>query len=481
MKKILLFVLMLLSVFTLFACETTVDINKQLERIIPTEIKSDLVLDTNINGLDVSWYFNGELLTDGKLDQPYLDYARKLPLKAVIGNESYEFEVETESKYEIVSKLYLNTENQTGISKEAYVKGSVSLSNDGTYLNNDLSMKVKGRGNSTWGNPKKPYKIKFDDRVSLLGMKSAKTYVLLAEYNDKSLMRNYVAHKMASMLDVGYKIETRFVELYLNNNYEGFYTLTEQVETDKNKLSIAAGISPTDGFLIELEADDRVGNEGIEDIHWIRVNGRNYVIKSPDVDDFSNQELQIKAKSIKDYLIIVENSIAADTYDQYIDVDSFIDYFLIQELTKNVDSGYSSVYSFKDKNGLLTMGPIWDFDISLGNGDYFDSTYAGFHAYGANHWFTLLMDAPSFRARYILRYNEFYMNILDVIETSIIKVRESTIEERKLNFTRWQIMGEYVWPNPPHMVKADTVEKQDDLLLDYLNARADHLFVAYNK
>lgn len=481
MKKVFLIVLTFVSVLILFGCDTTEGIEKQLERIIPAEIKGDIVLDTKVNGLDVTWYFNGELLTEGTLEQPYLDYARKLPLKAVIGEQSYEFEVETKSKFEIVSKLYLNTMDQASISKEEYVKGSVSLSNDGTYLNNDLSMKVKGRGNSTWGNPKKPYKIKFDERVSLLGMKSAKTYVLLAEYNDKSLMRNYVAHKMASMLDVGYKIETRFVELYLNNNYEGFYTLTEQVETDKNKLNIAAGISPTDGFLIELEADERVGNEGIEDIHWIRVNDRNYVIKSPEVDDFSKEELRIKAKSIKDYLIMVEKSIAADTYDRHIDVDSFIDYFLIQELTKNVDSGYSSVYSFKDKDGLLTMGPIWDFDISLGNGDYFDSTYEGFHAYGSNHWFTLLMDTLSFKGRYIERYIQFYTEILSDVESSIVKVRESTINERERNFTRWQIMGEYVWPNPPHMVKADTVEKQDDLLLDYLRDRADYLFVTYTK
>ena len=465
--------------FSLIGCETNNTTEEQIKRLLPTEIKGDLVLDQELQGSPITWYYEGNLLIDGQLVQPYLDYSRSTTITALYEGETYTYDIPTKSKYELVSKLLIDTDGEEIVSKDDYVNGKVSLSKNNQTLNQNVTMRIKGRGNSTWNNPKKPYKIKFDERVSLLGMKNAKEYVLLAEYTDKTLMRNYTAHKLASMLEVGYTLDTRFVEVYLNGVYEGFYLLTEQVETDKNKLSIEAEIEANSGFLIELEADDRVGAEGVEDIHWIRVNNKNYVIKSPDTEDYTESELRNKAKSIKDYLLAFEASITNDTYIDYIDVDSFVDYFIVQELTKNVDSGYSSVYSFKDAQGKLTMGPLWDFDISLGNGDYFDSTPQGFHAYGYNQWFTMLFDQDSFKETYINRYNEIYDIYLPILLESIIKVREETLIARELNFTRWAIMGQYVWPNPPHMVEVTTVTGQDDLLYNFLIERADHLKTIY--
>lgn len=479
MKKIMITILMALIGFSLFGCQSENSTKNQIKRLLPTEIKGDLMLDQELKGSPITWYYDGVLLEDGQLIQPYLDYSQTTTVTALYDGQTYSYEIPTLSKYAVVSKLLIDTDGVQITSKDDYVQGKISLSNNNQTLNENVVMRIKGRGNSTWDNPKKPFKIKFDERVSLLGMKNAKEYVLLAEYTDKTLMRNYVAHKLASMLEVGYTLDTRFVEVYLNGVYEGFYLLTEQVETDKNKLSIEAAIDIDSGFLIELEADDRVGAEGVEDIHWIRANNKNYVIKSPDTEDYTENELRDKAKSIKDYLLAFEASITNDTYEDYIDVESFIDYFIVQELTKNVDSGYSSVYSFKDANGKLTMGPLWDFDISLGNGDYFDSTPQGFHAYGYNQWFTMLFDQDSFKQAYINRYNEIYETYLPILLESILKVRENTLEARELNFTRWQIMGHYVWPNPPHMVEVTTVTGQDELLYQFLVERAEHLKTVY--
>lgn len=477
-KSVSVFILVVFALL-LSSCTTINSVSNKIRRLLPNEIKSDLILDQTLDSKPITWYYQNQILEDGILEQPYLDYDQKTTVTAIYLDKSYEFDIPTQSKYASVSKILIDTNGVEVISKDDYITGKISVSSRNQTVNQDISMRIKGRGNSTWLNPKKPYKIKFDERISLLGMKSAKEYVLLAEYSDKSLLRNFIAHKLGSMLNIGYALETRFVEVYFNGIYEGFYLLTEQVETDKNRLNIKAEIDTNSGFLIELEADDRINAEGTEGVHWIRVGEKNYVIKSPDTGDYTEIELRSKASSIKEYLTEFENSIVNGLYPNYIDTSTFIDYFIIQELTKNVDSGYSSVYSFRDGNGVLVMGPLWDFDISMGNGDYFDSTPIGFHALGYNRWFTMLFEQEAFKVEYINRYLTVYEKYLPTLLEIYIQVSQITLEEREQNFDRWDIMGQYVWPNPPKMVNETTVQGQDQLVIDFLNERALHLKTTY--
>src|SRR5690606_20145227 len=129
---------------------------------------------------------------------------------------------------------------------------------------------------------------------------------------------------------------------------------------------------------------------------------RNFVIKSPDMEDYSQVVVNGKVNYMKDYLNNFLESIENDTYDEYIDVDSFIDYFILAEIFKQVDVGYSSVYAYKDVDSKLKMGPIWDFDISSGNGDYYDYGPEGYWV-DYNPWFNQLIEKESFEIRYIRR------------------------------------------------------------------------------
>jgi hypothetical protein len=335
-------------------------------------------------------------------------------------------------------------------------------------------MQIRGRGNSSWEYPKKPYKIKFDSRTSLLGMAKAKDYVLLAEYNDKSLIRNYMAHYMTGFLDTGHQLETRFVNLYLNGSFRGVYLLTEQIEVDKNRLNIDESDLASGGFLIELETEDRIWREGIENYNWFTVDNRYFLVKSPDVEDYPEAVVTSKITYMKTYLNDFLASIETDTYDTYIDTDNFIDYFILAEFFKQVDIGYSSVFAFKDLDQKLMMGPSWDFDISSGNGNYYDYTYQNYWV-DYNPWFYKLIQKDSFETRFIARFNDIMNNHFDAFIAEIDYVSGQLYPHAIRNFEKWDILGIYVWPNPQEMVEANTYSKQISYLKTYLTMRKDWL------
>src|SRR5690625_4587252 len=147
---------------------------------------------------------------------------------------------ETNNKMnESIPNLIIHTKNGNDItSKENYLDADLRVENANGFSLTIDNMRIRGRGNSTWGYPKKPYRLKFDKDISLLGMKPATDYVLLAEHNDKSLMRNYAAYYLSSYLKLPHSLEANYVNVYLNGNYNGLYLLTEQVAVSKNRLNI---------------------------------------------------------------------------------------------------------------------------------------------------------------------------------------------------------------------------------------------------
>ncbi len=474
MRKGLMIGLVFLILGTIFGCVDN-QIEQRFQQFISnmddtiTETKG---LPTSFEDIDIVYYFGDEVI-----DQIEYTYATKdviLTIEAVLQTPN-EIRFQKQfivSKSEFMHNLYVTTnDHQEIVSKDEYIRGQVTLASDGPFEKEDLEMRIRGRGNSTWDYPKKPYRIKFDERQSLLGMAAAKDYVLLAEYNDKSLMRNYLAHYFSQFLKFDRYLETRYVSLFINDEYQGVYLLTEQVQVDSARLNIDESDLSHGGFLIELESDDRIGQEGIMDIDWIRVDGSNFVIKSPDMEDYSEAVVEGKITYMKDYLIDFLESIENDTYEDFIDVDSFVDFFVLTELFKQVDVGYSSVYAHKDVDGKLKMGPIWDFDISSGNGDYYDYGPSGYWV-DYNPWFNKLIDQPSFEARYISRFNEvlelYFNDLLDEID----HVSSLLLPFAETNFAKWDILDHYIWPNPPEMVAARTHPQQVNYLKNYLIDRA---------
>jgi len=365
-----------------------------------------------------------------------------------------------------------------------YTQASITATmakNGSTEIELDTdAAQIRGRGNSTWlSYPKKPFKIKFDVKTSLFGMPSSRDYVLLAEYADKSLMRNTIVHKMSSLMNyLPYSIETRFVELYVNTVYFGVYVLTEQIEFQSNKLSVEsiAGTANT-GYLFELD-------KRLYDIYdlpnntWFEVGSQPYAIVEPQSDDplFSD----IHKTYLTLYMNQVEDALMAKTgYETLIDVDAWIDYFIIHELTKNVDVGFSSVYLYKEANGPLKPGPLWDFDFAIGNADYIDYGPEGFYGMMPykNRLFTLLLDIPEVRQKFTERYSDFYYDALPLI-LEMIPILASSIEDQaERNFDKWQILDISFWPNPMEVINANSFAAQVTYVENYLSLRGDWIFV----
>lgn len=380
----------------------------------------------------------------------------------------------------IISSIYINVEGSNEIERNNWQNASLSIMGDEKYEYESDELRVRGRGNSTWYSvpedfKKRPYRIRFDEDVSILGMKEARDYVLLAELFDRSLLRNYFAHRMSEDLNIEYKLETKPVELYVNNEYYGFYTLTEQIEVHNNKLNIdTSGFDG--GFLIELEADERVGDEGIEDINWVRVRDRNYVIKAPDMDKLEINDAREKTTYIKTFLNDVYTSLSSTNYEEYVNIDQFIDYFILNEISKQIDINWSSVYAFRDKDNKLQMGPIWDFDIAFGNANYgekfgiaFESS-EGFWMPG-NQWFDRAISNQAFKVRYIARFKEVLNTYFDDWMKDLNKMFTLINEVGDKNFKRWPILDYEMWPVTQTALAANSHLEHFIILRDYLNAR----------
>lgn len=474
MKRLWTLLLLTILVVGLVACTPPETTKALVLDEVPSQITMDYTLPSIYDDFNLEWFLNDEPIGYVlPIKYTFKGTTDVLSVKMTKGFQVVTGEKEvTYALSSITTDLYIQTENNQNItSKDTYLQGTVSIDSDtDAFDQTNLTMGIKGRGNSTWDFPKKPYRIKFTERQSLLGMRPARDYVLLAEYNDKSLIRNYLAHYFSTLLDIEYTLETRFVQLYINGNYNGLYLLTEQVEVDKNRLNIDESVDADGGFLIEMESNDRIWQEGDEDLNWVKVDGYNYVIKSPKMDELTVPEVNGKIQFIKNTLNQFIQSIGQGTYESYMDMNQFIDYFIISELFKQVDVGYSSVYIYKDKNELMRMGPVWDFDISSGNGDYYDSGPQGYWV-DYNPWFNYLIDKPEFESRYIVRFMEVSYLYFDQLITELDLVSSLLFTDALINFEKWRILGIYVWPNPPQMVEADTYAKQIQYLKNYLIQR----------
>ena len=303
----------------------------------------------------------------------------------------------------------IETDGGVGVtSKTEYVGCQVTLNDvdGGEHVIEEIA-KIRGRGNSTWNFIYKPYKIKFEEKQDLLEMGKAKEWVLLANYGDISLVRNYLAYQTAGNLsELSASPDSRLVEVYLNGAYQGVYLLCEQVEVNDNRVEVEEDVSLVDtGYLIEM--DEWIGKQ--KDGPYVVVNDnlvstslsdgkREYGIKFPDDDEITDEHLAF----IKDYL---ERAIAAAEGDDYslvtelIDVKSFAQMYLIAEIFKCPDVDYSSFYMYKDAGGKLTAGPVWDYDMAFGNVKHKEAEarrYDYLWAKEANPWFNALLKHSEF-------------------------------------------------------------------------------------
>ena len=338
----------------------------------------------------------------------------------------------------------------------------------------NLAMKVAGRGNYSWTLDKKPYKISLDKKANLCGMGEAKKWALIANHYDRSLLRNTVAMKMGQgMSNLAYTPDSVPVDVYVNGTYQGSYTLMERVNVGAGRVANGAnelkdnaggandsGLAVTGTYL--LEWDFREGGD-----HNVVVGDSGTIaINEPEDEDDGSGITTAQINYISDYLIEADKMVFADNFAhptngwrKYIDEASLIDWYIIQELTKNLDSNlYTSCVMYKTRDtattpGKLFFGPIWDFDTSMGSATYpaNQGTTTGWYLRNENAaieakmteetWLNRLFTDPTFAANVEARWKQVYPTLSQSI--SFIDSQKPLVStSAAANFAKWDITEE---------------------------------------
>ena len=337
--------------------------------------------------------------------------------------------------------ILINTENESDItSKEEYVKGELTfIGKDYQNPNFSKSIKIRGRGNFTWQQPKKPFQIKFNKKVSLLDMPEDKKWIFLANFVDKSMSRTAIAFQMGYLSNLDWTAKSEFSEVFLNNKYIGTYQISEKVEEDNHRVNIGEN-----GYLLEVDQIDKIDDE---DVYFKTPRNILFNIKSPDIILNSDEY-----NYIKNYISDVENILYAQNFDgdklkKFIDTDSFVEFYLINEISKNNDAAFwSSTYLTLKPGEKLKMGPIWDFDVAFGNININENWLtSGWHMKKNSRWIKMMFRDEIFIKKVKERFNYFYGNkdrILNFSNELSKKLHKSRYENDKV----WKTLGYYYFP-----------------------------------
>lgn len=312
--------------------------------------------------------------------------------------------------------IYITTADSSAVTSRDYWKENISVRivmPDGSVSYKSTTAAIRARGHSTFSKPKKPFALKLESDASLLGMTANNRWILLANFMDHSLLRNSLALAIAKQTSLEWTTDSRLVDVVVNGKLQGCYLLCESIRVGKYWVNI----DDKDGFLIEM---DNYPNEKYRfDTQYRHLPVNVTYPKTP-----SNKQMG----DIENYLNRIEDFLYGNAtdlsklYREYIDMDSFVDWWLVHELTQNAEpNGPRSCYMYKSKNGLLKAGPVWDFDLAFitvgldAGGDIRPSRLnrpdvvmlTGDSIYNRNVlWYDQLLKDPAFANRVKERWNE---------------------------------------------------------------------------
>ena len=386
--------------------------------------------------------------------------------------------------------VLINTSGQP-ILDEPKVMALMQIIDNGTGKTNHLSdppnqydghIGIELRGStSQFFTEKKPYAVETrnadgsDRSVPLLGLPKESDWVFLSPFTDKTLVRDVFAYELARRI-MPWASGYRLVELVLNGEYRGIYIVTEKIKRDKARVDISkldsddlAGDSLTGGYIIKIDKPTGSNSDGWVSQHpaipgsWQTTL---FQYHYPKQEDLALQQKQY----IEQWMIDFENTMEGpqfadptDGYTKYLDVESFVDFTLINEISKNVDGYRLSTFFYKDrdsKDPRLHAGPVWDFNIGFGNVDYCEGNkiagwamdfndYCGGDQWVIHFWWLKLWNDPNYRRRMSDRWKSLrsgpftdakVMGIVDSL-TAIVQPAQQR------NFAQWPILNEWVWPN----------------------------------
>ena len=358
------------------------------------------------------------------------------------------------------------------LSKEFYSEGTVEIkSNLQSERFQKKSILLRGRGNTTWSFAKKPYQIKFHEQEEVLGLPPAKKWVLLAPYSDKSLLRTEIALSLSRKSQIGWTSASSFVELFINQEYLGVYQLVEKIEATENR------VNNGEGYVLEVNRLNRLGPDDV----YFESNFHLYTIKEPNVSFGDSAYVFIESfiRETENVLFGENFQDSVEGYSKYLNLESFVDWYIIHEITKNMESAWGTSCFLNYVSGeKLKMGPVWDFDLSLGNNYSANAVSTEGFSIQGSLWYSRLFQDSIFVNKVKERYRFYYSHqdlFLEEIDANAFRLNDA--QER--NFTKWPILGVWVWPNATNYPEySHEVSHLKDWLknrMDWLNEEIENL------
>ncbi len=381
-------------------------------------------------------------------------------------------------------------------SKEEYLKGRYSLlipgQNRETVKNGKC--KIRGHGNSTWKTTftqKKPYLLKTEHAEEMLGLAPARKWILMANPCDRSMLRNFYAEYLTHNVwnKMRWNPSSKYITLFINGKYRGLYGITEKVEVEENRIEFGG-----EGFLAEI--DSHSGRP----YSFSSPTGLRFHIRSPKSTIKNYEKWAEKICSLEN-LLYSEEWKGRDGYKKYFDLDSFVDWYLLAEYSKNYDANfYNSVFMNYDySTDKLCMGPAWDHDIGFGNTAK-ESMSSG------NSWNEQKDFLPFFNPKenstaaknyegFLINQNAWYERLfqdkefVELVQSRWLETRQAL--NQSLNFLReqgellneaaemndsvWHLLGSKIWPRAPGYKTRKTYRSEVEFFADWCEKRINWL------
>lgn len=284
------------------------------------------------------------------------DFSSPVVYQFIMRNgETFQYTVKAEFLLSAIPELTITTTDPSIVeipSKDYYLEGTLAVNGRGGYEDYTGKTEVKGRGNSTWGYPKKPYRLKLNKKAEICGLGKAKNYVLLANHLDPTLMLNSVAFKIGRLLELPFTNHAIPVDVVLNGIYKGSYLLTEQIEVKENRVDL----DENNSVMWELDSywDD-------EPKFKSTAFNLPVMVKDPDL---TTEQFEYWKKDFNAFTTqFAKEPLEGNSYVDMIDIESVAKFLITFNLVHNMEINHpKSVFLHKEGNGKYVMGPIWDFD-----------------------------------------------------------------------------------------------------------------------
>ena len=402
--------------------------------------------------------------------------------------------------------LYLNTEIPIqDITKEEYVFGKMELIYESgekfsyTFKKEKDGEKkegVKGRGNTSWGMPKKGYSIKFDKKQSLFGLPESKKWCIIANYSDKTLLRNKLASVLGNdIFDSEWNPSFISVDVVWNGEYQGNYIFCERNVIGEGRVDIQDISDYTEENIAKNKYVD-INEDGVVDLYdggfiieidkrkdapfWFQTKKEGAFVALKDPDEVS-VEIQ---NHVSNVVQTAENSLYEVNYideengwRKYFDENSVIDWYIVNEVARNRDAkSYSSIYKyFSPKDGKIHFGPLWDFDIGYGNdgenGERIDQgMFTGWYI-TRGIWISQMITDSLFFRNLRNRWVQKKSQLIEMVTAGLQSLADANAVSAECNFKKWEILGKYVWPNPVGYDERLTYQSEVDYMKDWITER----------